>query len=226
MDIRRLSLLKGATKATGTTVIIDVFRAFTTAAYVMANGAEKIIPVIDIDDAFKMKKIHPKWILMGESHGIQIPGFDYGNSPADIETVDFRNKTVIQRTSSGTQGISLAKNADEILLGSFVMAEAISNYIKRKNPKIVSLVAMGWEGAYEAPEDELLAVYLENRLHNVTLNFEEMVIKIRNCSGGMKFFDRTQENFKERDFHLAMTLNRFNFALRVEKQNPPFYIKV
>jgi 2-phosphosulfolactate phosphatase len=43
MEIRIESLLEGAQRATGTVVIIDVFRAFTTAAVALARGASKII---------------------------------------------------------------------------------------------------------------------------------------------------------------------------------------
>jgi 2-phosphosulfolactate phosphatase len=39
MEIRVGSLISGATDAVGTTVIIDVFRAFTTAAVALSQGA-------------------------------------------------------------------------------------------------------------------------------------------------------------------------------------------
>ena len=57
MRIKRLSLVSGAEEAEGLTVIIDVFRAFTTAAYVAANGAVKIHPVESVDEAFKILRI-------------------------------------------------------------------------------------------------------------------------------------------------------------------------
>jgi hypothetical protein len=38
MEISIQSLLEGATRATGTVAIIDVFRAFATAAVALANG--------------------------------------------------------------------------------------------------------------------------------------------------------------------------------------------
>jgi 2-phosphosulfolactate phosphatase len=132
MEIRRLSLLEGARRAKGTTVIIDVFRAFTTAAFVIANGAETIIPVGTIEEAFELRRCNPGWLIMGEVHGHKVQGFDYGNSPDEVSQVDFTGKTVIQRTSSGVQGILTASGADEVLLGSFVTAEATIDYIMRK----------------------------------------------------------------------------------------------
>jgi len=226
LEIRRLNLLEGAKEATGTAVIIDVFRAFTTAAFVMANGAERIIPVADIDEAFRMRQLHPGWTIMGEQHGEPIPGFDYGNSPADVEHVDFAGRTVVQRTSSGTQGIILAGDADEALLGSFVVAEATASYLRLREPDTVSLVAMGWEGQREAIEDKLCAEYIEARIKGDRPDFREMRDMIRAAPSGAKFFDPAQSYFKEGDFHLAMSLDRFSFAMKVARGDPPFVVKV
>jgi 2-phosphosulfolactate phosphatase len=220
MEIRRLSLLEGARRATGTAVIIDVFRAFTTAAFVMANGVEEILPVGGVEEALELRRRNPDWLIMGEVHGHRVPGFDYGNSPDEISGVDFTGKTVIQRTSSGVQGILAASGADEILLGSFVIAEATVNYIKRRSPRVVSIVAMGWEGDSKAIEDELCAEYLEARLRGERLDFPEMARRIRANPQGAKFFDPTQTSFREGDFHAAMSLDRFPFALRVAKGAP------
>ncbi|MCJ7572712.1 2-phosphosulfolactate phosphatase, partial [Candidatus Bathyarchaeota archaeon] len=221
MEIRRLSLLEGARQATGTAVIIDVFRAFTTAAFVMANGAERVIPVAGIDEAFRLRELHPGWLIMGEQHGKPIPGFDYGNSPADVEHVDFTGRTVVQRTSSGIQGIILAGGADEVLLGSFVMAEATSSYIRGRKPDVVSLVAMGWEGRNESIEDELCADYSEARIRGKRPDFGEMRARIRADPQGAKFFDPRQSHFRERDFHLAMSLDKFVFTLKVVRGDLP-----
>ena len=122
MKINRLSLIKGARRAVGLTVIIDVFRAFTTDAYVFGNGASKVYPVVSKEQAFELKRVHPDYLLIGEINGLKIKGFDYGNSPYEVMNVDFSERIVVQRTSAGTQGILNAVNSEEILPGSFVMA--------------------------------------------------------------------------------------------------------
>jgi 2-phosphosulfolactate phosphatase len=220
MEIKRLSLIGGARAATGTTIIIDVFRAFTTAAFVFANGAETILPVGGVEEALALRRSHPEWRLMGEVHGHKVPGYDYGNSPDEVSKVDFKGRTVIQRTSSGVQGILAASGADEILVGSFVIAEATVNYIKKRNPKVVSIIAMGWEGDYEVIEDELCGEYLEARLRGERPDFTDMARRIRADPQGAKFFDKTQPSFREGDFHAAMSLDRFPFAIRVNRGPP------
>jgi len=223
LEVRRLSGTDGARQARGLAVVIDVFRAFTTAAFIMANGADRIIPVEGIDEAFRIRGEHPAWVLAGEEHGFKVPGFDYGNSPADVEHVDFTGRTVIQRTSSGTRGIALSSGADEVLPGSFVMADAIIRHINRSHPDVVCLVAMGWEGERPALEDDLCAEYIEAKLMGAEPDFQGMCRRIREDPSGAKFFGPDQTTFKERDFQLAMSLNQFGFTLRVERGDYPYF---
>ena len=215
MKIRRLSLIEGAQEAKGLTVIIDVFRAFTTAAYAFSNGVARIIPVGSVEEALELRRLHPEWLLMGEEGGIKVEAFDYGNSPHEIKEVPLEGRTIVQRTSAGTQGIVNAVNASEILPGSFVIADAIVDYIRARNPETVSLVAMGWGGVDIAPEDECLAEYIQIRLNGGEPDFQKMKRRIREDPQGAKFFDPAQPQFVEEDFHAAMDLNRFNFILRV-----------
>jgi 2-phosphosulfolactate phosphatase len=216
MEIRRLSTVTGAREAQGLAVIIDVFRAFTTAAHVMANGAEKIAPVLTVEESFRLKELHPEWLQIGEEGGIMVEGFDYGNSPYDASLADFTGRTVIQRTGAGTNGVVNARGAEERVLGSFVMAEAIVRYIKREDPDVVSLVAMGNVGVEPNEEDESCAEYIEGRLRGEKPDFNEMRRRIRAAPSGAKFFDPARPQFREEDFHLALELDRFGFVLRVE----------
>ena len=220
MEVKRLSLIEGARQAEGLSVIIDVFRAFTTAAYVFANGAKRIHPVATLEEAFALRELHPDWILMGERGGKPVPGFDYGNSPSQVKGVDFTGRVVVQSTSAGTQGIVSASGADEILPGSFVMADAIVEYIQRWRPEVLSLVAMGWNGVEKSPEDELLAEYIETKLKGGEPDFQAYVQQIRSHPQGAKFFDPSRPEFSEEDFYCAMDLNRFSFCLKVVPGSP------
>lgn len=130
--INILHLIKGAKKVDGITVIIDVFRAFTTACYVFNNGAKNIIPVDTLEKAYNLKKRNSDYILIGERNGKPPENFNYGNSPYLIKDIDFKDRIVIQTTSAGTKGIIEANKADEIITGSFVNAKAIAEYISNK----------------------------------------------------------------------------------------------
>lgn len=215
MEVRRLSMVSGAIEARGLAVIIDVFRAFTTAAHVMTNGAERIFPVGRVEESFELKRLHPDWIQIGERGGVMVEGFDYGNSPYEVSLVDFSGQTVIQTTGSGTKGVVSASRADAILLGSFVMAGAIVRYIRKVQPKVVSLVAMGNRGVEPNEEDESCAEYIESLLGRRKPDFAEMKRKIRASPTGTKFFNESMPQFREEDYRLALELDRFDFVLKV-----------
>ena len=140
MQIEIIKSLKDADKATGLAVVIDVFRAFTTEAYIFANGASKIIPVLDLEESHKLKKENPSYLLVGERGGLKPEGFDFGNGPSEVVDVDFTGKTIIHTTSNGTKGLINASNAEAILTGSFVVADSIVKYIKSYNFKNISLI--------------------------------------------------------------------------------------
>ena len=216
MNIEILQLIDGAKKARGLTVVIDVFRAFTVEAYAMAAGAESVLPVGSIDDAYAIKAAHPEYLLMGERGGKKCQGFDFGNSPSQLRSVDLKGKTLVHTTSAGTQGIANAVHADEILTGSLVNADAIARYIRKKNPEQVSLVCMGLEGREPTEEDTLCAEYIRARLLGENPDISAEMDDLRNTSGA-KFFDPAQqEAFPRPDFDMCIQLNKFDFVLQVE----------
>ena len=216
MKVEILHLIDGAKQAKGLTVIIDVFRAFTVETYLMRNNAKKIIPVGDVEFAFDYKKDHPDVILCGERKGIIIDGFDFGNSPSQIEHVDLTGKTVIHTTSAGTQGIVNASGADEIIAGNLVAAKAIARYIKSKNPEYVSLVCMGLAGKRQTDEDELCGRYIKSLLEDAPIEDLQAQIEQLKYTDGAKFFEETKQSvFPQRDFHLCTAVNTCDFILRL-----------
>lgn len=219
--------IKNAKEAKGLTVVIDVFRAFATTCYVIANGAEKIIPVGKIELAYELKNKNPEFILMGERGGVIQSGFDYGNSPYLISQVDFSGKTVVMTTSLGTQGIINAKEADEIITGSFVNARAIIKYIKNKNPDFVSLVCTGAANEYILDEDFQCAKYIKNALEGKKNNFSQIVEHLHVDGFTDYFFDPKRESHPEEDFECSMTLNKFDFILKlVTEKRLSYLVKV
>ncbi|MFO7655802.1 MAG: 2-phosphosulfolactate phosphatase, partial [Bacteroidales bacterium] len=217
--IEILQLIEGARQAMGLTVIIDVFRAFSLACYIFDQGAEKIIPVGDIDMAYRLKENNPGYLLAGERNNRKMPGFDFGNSPFQVRNYDFSGKTVVHTTSAGTQGIVNAVNADEILTGSFVNADAIVRYISNKKPDCVSLVCMGYSANYPTEEDTFCAEYIRNALRGQEPDFEQMVQIIKNSSGKRFFLDDMQEHCPSEDFYMCLDLNRFDFVIKTAKSS-------
>ena len=219
MDIKILHLVEGAKKAIGITVVIDVFRAFSMESYMIAQGAEKIIPVGDCDIAYKLKEENPDVILAGERHGKILPGFDVGNSPWELSKMNIEGKTVVHTTSAGTQGVANACGASEILCAGLVNAKATAEYIRKKNPENVSLVCMGLEAIAPIEEDTLCAEYIKGLLLGEIPDMGKEIESLKYTSGA-KFFDKEQNDvFPEMDFHMCTELDKFNFVLRLSKND-------
>ncbi len=224
MKINRLHLIEGAKNAEGLTVIIDVFRAFSLECYLYDMGVKAIRPVGSIEDAFRLGKLIPDSVLVGERGGKKCEGFDYGNSPSSVVREHVAGKTIIHTTSAGTQGIVNAKNASEIITGSLVNAKAIAAYILAKKPEVVSIVAMGTAGTRTNPEDELCAEYLSHLLEGREMpDIEERIAGLR-TNGGEHFFDPDrQEIFPEADYWMCIKHDQFPFVIRMEEDELGFW---
>lgn len=104
----------GAGCVVGAVVVVDVIRAFTTAAYAFGAGAAHVYLVAGVDEALAFKATHPGSVAMGEDHGLRPDGFDLPNSPVLASQADLDGRIVVQRTSAGTQGVVAALAADRL----------------------------------------------------------------------------------------------------------------
>lgn len=218
MNIEILYLSEGAKRASGVTVVIDVFRAFSTEAYLYHRQVKEIIAVSEVIQAHTLKKEIPDAILCGERNGIILDGFDFGNSPSAVMKADLTGRTVIHTTSAGTQGLSLVKNAECILTGAFVNAKATAEYIKSMNPEHVSLVCMGWHGNVNTEEDILCAEYLQALLQGKEHSNIDTLLQELKFREGKKFFDpKLQSVFPEADFWCCIRKDQFDFVIQAER---------
>jgi 2-phosphosulfolactate phosphatase len=202
--------LDGARAAKGTVAIVDVFRAFTTAAFCVAAGAREIVLLADHEEALRMKRADPSLFLTGEIEGKPIPGFDAGNSPSVIEQLDLTGRRVVQRTSSGTQGVVAASGASTIALASFVIAGATARYLASGGGD-VTIVAMGPNG--DRNEDVACADHIASLIRG------ERVAQPRIYMPGDHLPEGWPSWFPRRDAELACEVDRFDFALPVARED-------
>jgi 2-phosphosulfolactate phosphatase len=216
VDIWIGSLLEGAAQARGAVAIIDVFRAFTTAAVVLANGASRIVMVGTVEEALKLRANGTGQICQGEVGGIAPVGFDFGNSPFEVSEVDFAGKVIIQRTSAGTQGIVTASHAQYLYAASLVTASATArSLLAQQHAERISLVAIGSAGAERTDEDELCALHLRNRLEGRPGNPTAVRELILAGGDARRFNDPTRPHFNHKDVEIALDVDRYDFAIRV-----------
>jgi 2-phosphosulfolactate phosphatase len=137
-------------------VIIDVFRATSTMATALYNGASKIIPVDSAELCIEMGK-QTGGITAGERDGKIIPGLSYGNSPSEYPRSFIENKTLVITTTNGTKLLHMAlkQGAKEVITGSFPNLTKVVNFLKEQNANVI-LGCSGWKNRFNI-EDTLFA---------------------------------------------------------------------
>ncbi len=144
-------------------VIIDVFRATSTIAAALYNGADRIIPVDNIEQCISIGK-NLNAITAGERDGKIIPGLQYGNSPAEYYPEFIKGKTLVLTTTNGTKllHLALAKGADDVITGSFPNLSAVCEFLTTSGKNVI-LGCSGWKDRFNL-EDTLFAGAVVSRM--------------------------------------------------------------
>ncbi|MGZ5243285.1 MAG: 2-phosphosulfolactate phosphatase [Bacteroidia bacterium] len=144
-----------------TVVVIDIFRASSAICAALAHGVKEIIPVKTIEQAREFKE--HGYITAAERDGAVVEGFDFGNSPFAFMDENLRGKVVVLTTSNCTAAIHEVKDAQDIVIGSFINISAIEKYL-RETENDVLLLCAGWKNRFNL-EDSIFAGALVDRLH-------------------------------------------------------------
>lgn len=140
-------------KSDAIVVVIDVLRATSAITTAFYNGVAKMIPVATIEEAMKYKE--QGLIVAAERNGEIVEGFDLGNSPFGYMNKKVKGKTIAITTTNGTQAIEAAKNAQTVIIGSFLNLDIVIDYLKTEQRDVLLLCA-GWKNKFNL-EDTLYA---------------------------------------------------------------------
>lgn len=144
-------------------VIIDVFRATSTIAAALYNGAKCVIPVDSVPKAIEISK-NIDGIAAGERDGMIADGLQHGNSPLEYSREFIQDKTLVLTTTNGTRLLQMAldRNADTIISGSFPNLSAVCDFLVAEKKNVV-LGCAGWKDRFNL-EDTLFAGAVIHRL--------------------------------------------------------------
>lgn len=134
-------------------VVIDVLRATSAICAAFDNGVKSIIPVPTVEEAREYKE---KGYLAGaERKGQIVEGFDFGNSPFSYMKEDFKNQEIVLSTTNGTKSLDVAKDAEIVVVGSFLNLEALSEWLSKQEKNVLCLCS-GWQDKFNL-EDTICA---------------------------------------------------------------------
>lgn len=204
--------------AQGVVIVIDVLRAFSTAAYAFSRGAREIFLVSTVDEALALKSAIPNSRAMGEVGGLRPDGFDFGNSPTHIDEADLSGITMIHRTSAGTQGVVRSQGAEIMLAASFVVANATARYVSNLAVPEVTFVITG--RSYNGGDEDLAcAEYLEELLRGNQPDLKPFIKRIMESKDAFPHLDPEQRDFPFSDLEYCSQVDKFDFAMLITRED-------
>lgn len=204
-------------ESTGVVIVIDVLRAFSTAAYAFSRGAQEIILVSTVDEALSFKSQFSNSKAMGEVGGLRPEGFDFGNSPTYINEANLSGMTMIHRTSAGTQGVVRSQAADVILASSFVVANATTQCVSKLAAPEITFVITG--KSYNGGDEDLAcAEYLEELLKGRHPDGSPFIKRVLESKDAFPHLDPKQKEFPLSDLDYCAQIDRFDFAMPITRE--------
>ena len=106
-------------------ILLDELRASSTIVRILERGAVAVIPAASLADARRLARADGS-VLAGEHRVVRAPGFDYGNSPAEVAAADLAGRTVVLATRNGTAVLRALPAGTPILVGCLLNATAVA----------------------------------------------------------------------------------------------------
>jgi len=141
-------------------VIVDIFRASSAICTAFEHGAKSIIPVATLKEALDYKE--KGYLAGGERNGEVQKGFEMGNSPFSYMDKRIRGREIALTTTNGTKAIAIAREATELVIGSFINLDAVAKWLIVREKDVVIMCA-GWKNRFNM-EDSLFSGALTNML--------------------------------------------------------------
>jgi 2-phosphosulfolactate phosphatase len=143
-----------------TVVVVDILRATSCMTTAFAHSIESIKTFAQLPDCLALKQ--EGYLTAGERDGRKVEGFDLGNSPFEYMNPKLKGQKIAFTTTNGTQAISKAAGARDIIIGSFLNVSAVVNYLRGVTTNVL-IVCSGWKGKVNL-EDSVFAGALVEKL--------------------------------------------------------------
>lgn len=203
-----------AAHARGLAVVVDVLRAFTTAAVCVARGARQIVLVETTNEAFQLRDEHPEWLLMGESEGLPIPGFDFSNSPVELSGATVAGYTLVHRTTSGTRAAVAALNAtNTVYCASLVCAATTAEQLPPTTQVTYIISGLQASRAHldDGDDDRTVAETIDNLRHGHT-DYHQCIARIKSSRAAQSLM---RAGLNPDDIHLSCRPNAYPTTLKL-----------
>ena len=202
----------------GAVVVIDVLRAFTFEAWAFTRGAQRMLAVDEPERALHLARtVLPGSLAAGERGGQPLEGFDLGNSPLALADHDVAGRTIVHRTSAGTQGLARTAGSEFVVAASFVTAGATARLIRERGIDDVTFVVTGDSLGRDGDEDLACAELIAARAAGDDPDPRPFLARVATSDAGRLFGPDGPDWAPPEDLALACEVDRFDFALVAEQ---------
>lgn len=142
---------------------MDLLRATTQITTFFDLGGEVLVPVTEVDAAFEMKKkLGDDWKIMGERGGLPAPGFDFGNSPLELQQAGAPLNAIIT-TSNGTRALMKASEGECRVIAACARNAEAAAWDALCSGTTIGIICAGRNGEFSL-EDTVCAGMLVEKL--------------------------------------------------------------
>ncbi|MBD2666385.1 putative 2-phosphosulfolactate phosphatase [Richelia sinica FACHB-800] len=176
-------------------IAVDVLRATSTMATVLAAGGEAVQVFSDLDQLLDVSETWPpeKRLRAGERGGSKVAGFELGNSPLDCTEELVKGRRLFISTTNGTRALTRIQKAPIVIAAALINRAAVVNFILEKQPETVWIVGSGWEGSFSL-EDTVCAGAIAHSLWQQTHIPLEELAGNDEVAGAIALYSQWQEN--------------------------------
>ncbi|HYX18164.1 MAG TPA: 2-phosphosulfolactate phosphatase family protein [Nostoc sp.] len=163
-------------KAPECAIAVDVLRATSTIATVLAAGGEAVQVFSDLD---KLIEVSEKWpsekrLRAGERGGAKVAGFELGNSPLDCTPELVQGRRLFISTTNGTRALQRVQDSPNLLAAALINRAAVVQFLLDKQPETVWIVGSGWEGSFSLEDTVCAGAIAHSLLQQTQFSPEEL----------------------------------------------------
>jgi 2-phosphosulfolactate phosphatase len=163
-------------KAPECAIAVDVLRATSTIATVLAAGGEAVQVFSDLDQLIEVSEKWPseKRLRAGERGGAKVAGFELGNSPLDCTPELVQGRRLFISTTNGTRALQRVQDSPNLLAAALINRAAVVRFLLELQPETVWIVGSGWEGSFSLEDTVCAGAIAHSILEKTTLSPEEI----------------------------------------------------
>jgi 2-phosphosulfolactate phosphatase len=122
-------------------IVVDVLRATSTICQALASGYRRILCCAEVDEARELARSEGPAMLAGERRLEHIEGFDFGNSPREVEG-EAAAETLVLTTTNGTRLlVAAADRFERVYVGSLLNVDAVAAAARESGEDVAVLCA-------------------------------------------------------------------------------------